>query len=75
LAENMLLDPRPEFHRAIVRPDSDGQLIAYSTGGQRSSRATSLGGANALVILPAREEGGPDKKLAGDTANALVIEF
>ncbi|KAG8801691.1 hypothetical protein FRC16_011327 [Serendipita sp. 398] len=76
LAENMLLDPRPEFHRVIVRPsETSGELVAYSTGGQRSSRATSLGGANALVVLPAREEGGPDRKLADDFAEALLIDF
>jgi len=58
----MPLDPRIEFHRVVIKSkplretdDSQTQnsfLRAYSTGGQRSSRASSLYRANGLVILP-----------------------
>ncbi|KAJ7724739.1 MoaB/Mog domain-containing protein [Mycena maculata] len=51
LASAMALDPRTEFHRAIIRADADG-LRAFSTGGQRSSRVASLSGANGFVVLP-----------------------
>ncbi|KAM0252192.1 hypothetical protein ACHAP5_001173 [Fusarium lateritium] len=46
------LDPRPEYHRAVVTVGKDGLLSATSTGGQRSSKVGSLRSANALVILP-----------------------
>lgn len=34
--DEMRLDPRPEFHRVVIRPNSDGGLSAFSTGSQRS---------------------------------------
>lgn len=71
----MRLDPRPEFHRVHVEPDSEGNLIAYSTGTQRSSRATSLSGANALIALPARQENGPVEMSTGEMAEALLIDY
>ncbi|CAA7259357.1 unnamed protein product [Cyclocybe aegerita] len=55
------LDPRVEFHRVVIQSNiSIGDapaapqilLKAYSTGGQRSSRAASLCEANGLVVLP-----------------------
>ncbi|KAG5663016.1 hypothetical protein KAF25_000952 [Fusarium avenaceum] len=46
------LDPRPEYHRAVVTVGKDGLLSATSTGGQRSSKVGSLRSANGLVILP-----------------------
>ena len=36
LAEALRLDPRPEFHRVVVAPDANGELVARSTGVQRS---------------------------------------
>jgi gephyrin len=74
----MMLDPRVEFHRVVIKSSplsSAGPgvgLKAYSTGGQRSSRATSLCKANGLVILPPLSR---DKKClnAGELAQALVI--
>ncbi|KAK6338075.1 hypothetical protein TWF696_001546 [Orbilia brochopaga] len=69
------LDPRPEFHRAVVRVDRGGTLVARSTGGQRSSRIGSLQGANALLCLPATSEVG-DKRTRiprGDVVSALLI--
>lgn len=68
LNESVPLDPRPEYHRVSVRPGSiaHGQtrsnqtspsaLVAYSTGGQRSSRTVSLAGANGLLELPGLED-------------------
>lgn len=70
----MFLDPRPEFHRARVEPGDEGELVAYSTGGQRSSRAISLRSANALISLPAKETGGPEKVQKGQIVYALLID-
>lgn len=68
----MPLDPRTEFHRAIIRASSDG-LRATSTGGQRSSKIASLNGANGLVILPQKTPDGPSHLRAGDHAEVVVI--
>ncbi|KII94617.1 hypothetical protein PLICRDRAFT_185708 [Plicaturopsis crispa FD-325 SS-3] len=72
LHDSMRLDARTEFHRVIIRAGTEG-LQAYSTGGQRSSRVASLSGANGLVILPPRVEGGPVKLNVGDLVEAVVI--
>ncbi|KAK6540447.1 hypothetical protein TWF694_009241 [Orbilia ellipsospora] len=69
------LDPRPEFHRATIKIDKSGELVARSTGGQRSSRIGSLEAANALLCLPALTEVG-DKRThipRGDKVEALLI--
>jgi gephyrin len=68
----MRLDPRVEFHRVIVKAGEEC-LRATSTGGQRSSRVASLSGANGLVQLPTKREGGPDQLEAGSYADAVVI--
>lgn len=68
----MNLDPRPEFHRVIIKAGKDG-LKAFSTGGQRSSRVASLKGANGLVALPARVNEGPMRLEKGQVADALLI--
>ena len=68
----MRLDPRPEYHRAIIRASVSG-FKAYSTGGQRSSRVASLKGANGLVALPARGEKGPSRLEIGDVVEAIMI--
>lgn len=60
------LDSRPEFHRAYVAfGPADGRLHAWSTGGQRSSRIASAGGANAVLCLPARESVGDKRRELG----------
>jgi len=86
----MPLDPRAEFHRVMIRSTvyssnpsmrSEGGVMplkAYSTGGQRSSRAASLCEANGLVVLPplAPVVAGQTRKMrleAGEFAEALVI--
>lgn len=46
---------RPEYHRCTVSMDkATGTLVATSTGMQRSSRVGSVGGANGLLCLPAK---------------------
>lgn len=72
LQDTMPLDPRVEFHRVIVRSTPNG-LLATTTGSQRSSRMTSLCGANGLVQLPPLAVGGPSKLEAGGTAPAVMI--
>lgn len=52
LAHEFRLDPRPEYHRAVVSVGKDGLLSASSTGAQRSSKVGSLRSANALLCLP-----------------------
>jgi len=65
-------DPRPEYHRVHIRSTPHG-LMAYSTGGQRSSRVASLSGANGLVYVPpsTKEDKAPLPK--GSTAQAIII--
>jgi len=65
-------DPRPEYHRVHVR-STPGGLVAYSTGGQRSSRVASLSGANGLIYVPpsTKEDRAPLSK--GSKAQAVII--
>jgi gephyrin len=63
------LDPRPEYHRAVVTVGKDGLLSATSTGGQRSSKVGSLRSANALVILPS----GKGKLDRGSSVEVLLL--
>ncbi|KAF3936264.1 Gephyrin [Dactylella cylindrospora] len=75
LEHDVALDPRPEYHRAAVRIDQTGGLVARSTGGQRSSRIGSMGAANALLCLPSLNQVG-DKRARipkGDKIEALLI--
>ncbi|KAI0677254.1 MoaB/Mog domain-containing protein [Trametes maxima] len=72
IQESMRLDPRPEYHRAIIKASITG-FKAYSTGGQRSSRVASLKGANGLIALPARGEKGPSRLEIGDFVEAIII--
>lgn len=76
LDSDMPLDSREEFHRVIVYHtirDGSSRLLARTTGGQRSSRVASLAGANALVHLPMRTEGGPERLSKGQAAQAIII--
>ncbi|KAI6040445.1 hypothetical protein EDC04DRAFT_2894173 [Pisolithus marmoratus] len=68
----MPLDPRVELHRVVVKSTSNG-LLATTTGGQRSSRVTSLCGANGLVQLPPLVAGGPSRLEAGEYAQAIMV--
>ena len=56
LEEEVRCDPkRPEYHRVSIVAGEDGILHANSTGGQRSSKVTSLRRANGLLVLPAED--------------------
>ncbi|KJZ78030.1 hypothetical protein HIM_02667 [Hirsutella minnesotensis 3608] len=69
LAHDFPLDPRPEYHRAVVTVGADGQLTASSTGGQRSSKVGSLRSANALLCMPS----GKDMLRKGSKVDALLM--
>jgi len=73
IQDTMRLDPRPEFHRVVLRAGDDGTIKAHSTGGQRSSRVASLSGANGLVALPPKTEQGPKEAQSGSFVDAVVI--
>lgn len=60
---------RIEYQRAVVRVDGEGRLVASTTGSQASSRLVSLVGANALLIIPPRDEA----YLAGERVEALML--
>lgn len=56
LDQDVACDPkRPEYHRVVLTAGTDGLIHAASTGGQRSSKVTSLRRANGLLCLPARD--------------------
>jgi gephyrin len=57
LTQSLRLDShRPEFHRVHVKPINEPPYFqASSTGGQRSSKASSMAVANGLVCLPIGE--------------------
>ncbi|KAK2595937.1 hypothetical protein QQS21_006532 [Conoideocrella luteorostrata] len=69
LGHEFPMDPRPEYHRAVVTVGKDGVLTANSTGGQRSSKVGSLRSANALVCMPA----GKGKLDKGSMVDALLM--
>lgn len=69
LTHDFPLDPRPEYHRAVVTVGPDGALSASSTGGQRSSKVGSLRSANALLCMPS----GKGKLEKGSKVDALIM--
>ncbi|KAL2056455.1 hypothetical protein ABVK25_003479 [Lepraria finkii] len=70
LEEDVRCDPkRPEYHRVSLTPGPNGLLHATSTGGQRSSKVTSLRQANGLLCLPAKEWTAPK----GEVVDALLM--
>ena len=60
---------RIEYQRAIVRVDTEGRLVASTTGNQASSRLASLVGINALLVIPPRDEW----YRAGERVEALLL--
>ncbi|KAF0453061.1 MoaB/Mog domain-containing protein [Gigaspora margarita] len=57
LMDKISLDPRPEYHRAVISFDhSKGKFMATSTGHQISSRMLSLRSCNSLLKLPERTD-------------------
>ncbi|RNA15041.1 Gephyrin [Brachionus plicatilis] len=70
------LDPRPEYHRSLLKYesiDANNYFSALSTGNQHSSRLLSMNDANALVILPPKTVTKP-KVLKGEYLKALLID-
>lgn len=75
LEEDVRLDSRPEFHRVWVAfGAADGRLHAWSTGGQRSSRVASAGGANAVLCLPAKDSAGGKRGALGVVPKGESVE-
>ena len=72
LAQEVKLDPRPEYHRVFISVTEGGGLMAVSTGGQRSSRVGSLTGANGLLCLPSSKAIGKGKN-KGEIVDALIL--
>ena len=66
------LDPRPEFHRAIVRWDG-GRFVAVSTGAQNSSRLLSAAKANAVLKFPQCSE--EVTQISGEVPAILIGSF
>ena len=73
LAQDVKLDPRPEYHRVFISVTAKGGLLAVSTGGQRSSRVGSLTGANGLLCLPSSKDAGKQSIPKGEIVDALVL--
>ncbi|SNX87958.1 related to Gephyrin [Melanopsichium pennsylvanicum] len=74
LGSEMKLDPRPEFHRAVVKVEPERGLVAYSTGSQRSSGMHSMSCANSLIALPALTANSTTRSLpAGTKALAILL--
>lgn len=74
LASAMRLDnARPEFHRVVVTVNDQGQLMATSTGSQRSSGMHSMSTANALVCLPTADGGGKRQLDQGEVCDAILL--
>jgi molybdenum cofactor synthesis domain-containing protein len=59
---------RTEYQRVTLRRE-DGELVAYVTGSQSSSRLLSLAGAHALVRIPAGDQG----IKAGSIVEAMIL--
>lgn len=60
--------PRREYVRAVATLEQ-GEFVATRTGGQASSRLSSMAGANALIIVPENSCG----LAAGEQASALLL--
>lgn len=68
LAESIRPSDRPEYQRVRVRWEQ-GRLVAYSTGGQGSSRLLSMHGANALLLVAP----GDSPYAAGEELEAMLM--
>ncbi|CAN7999898.1 unnamed protein product [Ixodes hexagonus] len=71
LADDIDLDPRPEYHRAVLSWSPGSLPVATSTGNQISSRLLSFRGVNALIVLPSSDEG-VKTFTAGTLVTALI---
>jgi molybdenum cofactor synthesis domain-containing protein len=71
LGHDMKLDmERPEYHRVVLKRDGK-DVVAHSTGVQRSSRLASLRDAEGLLVLP--QGVGRSKVAAGDEFTVLLL--
>ncbi|ODV96774.1 hypothetical protein PACTADRAFT_48588 [Pachysolen tannophilus NRRL Y-2460] len=79
LIHDVQLDPRPEYQRGFVKQTKTNEpgkfeLVVENTGFQRSSRIASFKGANALIVLPSREQHAGNKLLEkGNLVNVILI--
>jgi len=73
LAQDVNLDPRPEYHRVFISVTETGGLRAMSTGFQRSSRVGSLTGANGLLCLPSSKNLGRQSLAKGEMVDAMIL--
>ncbi|EEC14855.1 gephyrin, putative, partial [Ixodes scapularis] len=73
LADDIQLDPRPEYHRAVLNWSPGSLPVATSSGNQISSRLLSFRGVNALIVLPGSKEGAETFR-AGSLVTALVTD-
>ncbi|XP_059174181.1 gephyrin-like [Physella acuta] len=70
---DLILDPRPEYHRAsLTWPAGDVTPTAHTTGNQISSRLLSMSTASVLMVLPARTSALTHIQ-KGDVVDAIVI--
>ena len=68
------LDPRPEYHRCLLKwTDPNSMPSAFSTGNQHSSRLLSMNEANCLVKLPPRTSEKTSVSF-GEVLSAILIE-
>ena len=74
LANKVVLDPRPEFHRCHLSwATQDGLLLATSTGSQLSSRLLSMKSAAGMLKLPAASESLKELE-EGSLVDCLLID-
>lgn len=69
LAESATPSDRIEYQRGIVAASENGELIATTTGDQRSSRLASYIGSNAYLVIQPRET----PYNAGEMIQALMV--
>ncbi|XP_041467854.1 gephyrin-like isoform X2 [Lytechinus variegatus] len=74
--QDLKLDPRPEFQRALLdwQSPEDGVPLASTTGNQISSRLISMRQANALLALPPRSDEQPTIP-KGSLVEAVVLRL
>ena len=73
LSQEIRLDPRPEYHRAVLDWNSEKNWpVVVSTGNQISSRLLSMRGADVLLCLPARTMDGQTVK-AGEIVETILL--
>ncbi|SPO31444.1 related to Gephyrin [Ustilago trichophora] len=73
LGSEMKLDTRAEFHRVLIKVEK-GELVAYTTGNQRSSGMHSMASSNGLIALPALMPNATQRMLkVGASAKAILL--